>query len=73
MLSMLIVSGCSGIKLQIADTDTQSKYLNVGTTCQTNQECIDYVNSMDGDGSPAKCIEEKCMYPAPDTLPPEPR
>lgn len=73
LLSMMIVSGCSGMKFQIADTDTQANYLNVGTTCQIDQECVDYVNSQGGDGSPAKCVEDQCKYPAPDTLPPEPR
>lgn len=68
ILTMLAVSGCSpGSKLQILGDNT--KYLPMGKECSSNQECINYVNSQGGDGSPAICKLNECMYPAPDMRP----
>ncbi len=67
MLACILIVGCGDVKLQIAGSD--ERYIPLNKTCSTDQECIDYVNSQGGDGSPARCIDSSCHYPIKIRLP----
>lgn len=67
LLGLVIMTGCTGERLQITGEDT--RYLPLGESCQTDQKCQDFVDVQGGDGSKAKCIDEQCVYPVPLTKP----